>query len=298
MIEKLKDWKVQLAVLLVLIALYVLTKHPLVGVITVIFIVVAFIVELKENAKEKGWKEELKDMVVLFIIIFLGLKLLGVVLNTEAPLSAIPTCSMEPTYHRGDVIVAAGWPVETMYHNGTFGEIEIYYNGTLLDVSIPMWSYCKSNPFSIECREFRSCPSCFEERYGDLSVYYDFCYRGEEKEICSVAYSVKGEKYPFNYSTDTIIYKPLPDSLFGPYGLVVHRALFALCNSTECLYFTKGDNNNVFDFQYYFHNLGNPPVKEEQIVGKVIFRIPYLGYPRIFLSGYVQEDPYCKVTLK
>lgn len=303
MIEYLKDWKVQFLILSVFIALYIITKSPIIGVLTVLFLIFAFIVEVKENAKEKGWKEELKDLVILFVGIFLFIKVLGFLLNTEAPLSAIPTCSMEPTYSRGDVIVAQGAPIKTHYFNGTFSfPPSIYYNGTPVDIDAPIWSYCKSNPFSPICSDFRTCPTCFKEQYGDLTLYYNFCNRSNGKlfqqEICTSHYEINGKNYSFDYNTDTVIYAPKPGTLFAPYGLVVHRALLALCNETQCLYLTKGDNNNVFDFQYFFRGMANVPPSEKEIVGKVIFDIPYLGYPRIFLSGFVTEDPRCSLVLR
>ena len=48
-------------------------------------------------------------------------------------------------------------------------------------------------------------------------------------------------------------------------------------NDGTLLYRTKGDNNNVADAIL---------VREENVYGKVLFRIPKLGYVRWFLSTY------------
>ena len=50
---------------------------------------------------------------------------------------------------------------------------------------------------------------------------------------------------------------------------IVHR----LIETNNDFYITKGDNNNVAD----------PPVAKNYVVGKVVFAVPILGYPRLLL---------------
>jgi hypothetical protein len=39
------------------------------------------------------------------------------------------------------------------------------------------------------------------------------------------------------------------------------------------------------------------PVKEEQVIGKVVFKIPYIGYYKLFITPYLKEDETCKNPL-
>ena len=58
---------------------------------------------------------------------------------------------------------------------------------------------------------------------------------------------------------------------------VVHRITQIITTPQgEKLYITKGDNNNVTD---------STPVRENQIVGLVEYKIPYIGWPSILLSA-------------
>ena len=60
--------------------------------------------------------------------------------------------------------------------------------------------------------------------------------------------------------------------------VVTHRIIGIVeANDGTLLYRTKGDNNNVADALL---------VREENVYGKVLFRIPKLGYVRWFLSTY------------
>jgi hypothetical protein len=51
-------------------------------------------------------------------------------------------------------------------------------------------------------------------------------------------------------------------------------------------YYTKGDNNALFDEQAYDEGrrIGNSPVEPAQIKGKVIARVPYIGNLKMFIT--------------
>ena len=58
--------------------------------------------------------------------------------------------------------------------------------------------------------------------------------------------------------------------------IIVHRVIgIEKHNDGTILYITKGDNNNIAD---------KDKIKEDQIIGKVLFKIPYIGYPSIWLN--------------
>ena len=61
---------------------------------------------------------------------------------------------------------------------------------------------------------------------------------------------------------------------------VIHRIVEKKQRNGEFYFVTKGDNNNLPDSE---------EVREDQLIGKVIFKIKYLGYPAIWLH-IVQEN--------
>ncbi|WFN34147.1 S26 family signal peptidase [Methanogenium sp. S4BF] len=75
---------------------------------------------------------------------------------------------------------------------------------------------------------------------------------------------------------DVILYYPNGDTSVHP---IIHRALFWYDNTTTPGYITKGDNNPTVDQDAYYQGVGAiQPVKDEWIIGKAVFSIPYLGY--------------------
>lgn len=65
----------------------------------------------------------------------------------------------------------------------------------------------------------------------------------------------------------------------GSKSVLLHRVVDKKCNG-KCFFTTKGDNN-PYPINYSFFSEVNIP--EENIKGVVIFRIPYLGYPKVIL---------------
>ena len=61
--------------------------------------------------------------------------------------------------------------------------------------------------------------------------------------------------------------------------IIVHRIIEIYKENNSIIFKTKGDNNDDED---------NWVVYESDIVGKVIFRIPYIGYPSVWLSERIK----------
>lgn len=59
---------------------------------------------------------------------------------------------------------------------------------------------------------------------------------------------------------------------------VLHRVIKVIQADTGFYYYTKGDNNVSQDLL---------PVTEEQVEGKVLYVIPYLGYPSVWFSEWL-----------
>ena len=69
---------------------------------------------------------------------------------------------------------------------------------------------------------------------------------------------------------------------------VVHRVIEKNQSKGEVTFITKGDNNNSPDAK---------PVTEDQLIGKAIFKIKYIGYPAIWLH-LVQEQEELNVEVE
>jgi signal peptidase len=65
--------------------------------------------------------------------------------------------------------------------------------------------------------------------------------------------------------------------------IIIHRVIKIIdTDKKNIMYTTKGDNNNASDPKL---------VKEEQILGKVKYIIPYIGYPSVFFSELILVTP-------
>ena len=67
---------------------------------------------------------------------------------------------------------------------------------------------------------------------------------------------------------------------------VVHRIVEKKQKNGDFFFITKGDKNNSPD---------KDEVKENQLIGKVIFKIKYLGYPALWFNKLKTEEEIIKV---
>ncbi|MCS7122536.1 MAG: hypothetical protein NZ908_01100 [Candidatus Micrarchaeota archaeon] len=309
------DMKIQLLWIGIFLILYLVTKNILFGIGIFIVLIYGFYVDLKRSSQEKGVQKTLIEMFITVGLVVFATQVIGVVIGTSTSpepvlifpqntfrpiLSVIPSCSMEPNYRQGDVLVIGdsnNIRTITLYGEFSTNPILIYRNYTYrLGKSI--WIYCQNFRDAGLCREFRREPSEFVEIYGDLRIFYDRCYRdngtSRVEEICAMGFAVGDKKYVVDPDNgDAIVYSPNRGDSFYPYGFIIHRAQFRMCNNDNCVYFTKGDNNNIFDFQFE-----NAPFNSSRIIGKPVLRIPYLGYVRIFLGGTPIDTKECMFVLK
>ncbi len=61
---------------------------------------------------------------------------------------------------------------------------------------------------------------------------------------------------------------------------IIHR-IVEIKDNEKLTVFTKGDNNKVAD---------GWPIAENDYVGKVIFRVKYLGYPTVWINELIKGD--------
>ena len=266
-------------------------------------------VEVKQNTKKHGWKHEVVDTIVALLValgIWFGAMF---VLNTSSPVSGVVSCSMLPNLYRGDFVVVQGAD-PTAYHismsKDDFADFEqdyslVFQGGESHTVPGSLYSFCIFNPSADLCKGFASSPREYLEKRGPLTYKYEMCSIETQDGtvtsspcVASVSYGEK--EYLTNFSHDIIVYQPPVTDLYGRVGDIVHRALFVINVDGETYYLTRGDNNPVLDIQVYDYNtmMGNHPVSSENFKGKVILRVPVLGYFKLLISGFWKEDEQCK----
>lgn len=67
---------------------------------------------------------------------------------------------------------------------------------------------------------------------------------------------------------------------------VIHRVVEKIQRKGEYCFVTKGDDNNSPDAD---------EVREDQLIGKVVFKIRYLGYPAIWLHIIEENEQMIEV---
>jgi signal peptidase I len=319
-VEKFFQSKWFYAAVAALFLLFLFTKSVLLEFAIAILIVLAVVFEFIGGVKEGGLKSELKNTAIAIgvaLVVWFGS---GFILQTPGPINAVVSCSMLPNLERGDMVLLAGWTVdaqEMQMPQSEFDKISndarVVYDGGELGVLGSMLAYC-SNEISKSgmganqycnqkaddiCCQFLREPEGFAEYNGPLKFQYKSCglkYLGGGQTAqgpCVESVEYAG-KVISQYSQDTIVFESPKDQLYSRTGDIIHRAFVAIkTDEGKIYYLSKGDNNPVFDMQTYSYSLemGNGPVAKEQLKGKVILRIPLLGYFKIFITPQLWGTP-------
>lgn len=323
----LKQSKFQIIALLTTLALFLITNHflrdsalgfvPTLFAILIVIEIIGFVgLEVNSGAKKHGWKHEIVDTAIalgIAVAIWFGLCF---ILNTNTPISGVVSCSMLPNLQRGDFVIVQGASPAAYSLQMTSVELSsltddatVYYSNKSETIVGSIFAYCTQHVGGEMCSAFISNPESVIEQKGAFIYKYERCElnysNGDRKtEPCLKSVTFHEQEYLTNFSNDVLVYQPVSGDLFSLVGDIVHRAMFKIDitdvkggNSTY--YLTRGDNNPVLDLQIYEYSrsLGNHPVPDENLRGKVIFRVPYLGYFKLFISGYLQEDSQCKTQL-
>ncbi len=316
-LTKFEESAAQISILIITLAVYLLTKQPLFGVLVALEFIAFVALEIQQGVQNHGVKHELLDTLKSLGIALLIWLAISAILRTTVPVSAVVSCSMLPNLQRGDLTIIHGTTAAELRApeiSATFDEFRKIY-GPQAQVNSPygnfavngsMYSYCMVYKYvDPVCNSFYSNPAAFVETRGPLTFTYANCDRKTlgsnaiEKQPCITTVEFNGTKYVTNLSNDIIVYSPNRGDLFSYTGDIIHRVFLKIKTGNQEYVLTKGDNNNVFDIQFYDyqHKLANTPVSDAGIKGANIFAIPYVGYFKLFISGFVDEPVYCDTNL-
>ncbi len=268
-------------------------------------------IEVTSGAKNHGWKKELLDTFIalaIAVVIWYGASFL---LNTSSPVSGVVSCSMLPNLQRGDFVLVQGAQVNAYSISMTDYELKsltgpatIIYDNKTATINGSLYSYCRLFDSDF-CKALVTDPSSVIEQKGAFAYHYSACdlsfSSGNSTSIpCVSAVQFRGKNYSTNFSNDIIVYSPPKGDLFYYVGDIIHRAFFKINNNGKIYYLTRGDNNPILDIQAYDYGTGlfNEPIPADHVRGKTLLRVPILGYFKLFISGYFQEDPQCKTQLQ
>lgn len=239
----------------------------------------------------KSFRESVDDnrflhegyFIILSVILAFGiLQTLGAGLGTEKPVVTVISTSMCPALQVGDILVVQNQPFEQIQQN----DIIVY------DVPDRAEFTVNGEAFTVEAPEGPS--EVVETEIGDVQLVevHASSDRSRDSAIFKLngsviqsngadASLVEGNSYDFPGGTMHIDYLT---SL--PYGDVpiVHRVI----EKNEDHVQTIGDNNEG-QLEFESH------VRDDQIHGKVAFRIPYMGLLKIGLmdfTGYSGGQPF------
>lgn len=317
-LDKFEESAIQIFILVATLIIYLLTKHWFFGVLVAVEFILFVALEIYKGSREHGIKKEILETIGAIVVVLIGWNLFSFLLNTPSPISAVVSCSMLPSINRGDLTIIRGVniselnAIEIEINNNDFLSLfnyraEIFSPFKNFSVNGSLYSYCLFYA-SVDkiCTQFYSNPEKFVEKRGNLSFHYSTCKRkklGTNQSfitpcITSISYNEKSFKIRNNY--EVIVFQPKKYELFALYGDIIHRVQVKLKLNSSYYILTKGDNNDIFDIQFYDYRIkrGNLPVEGENIKGVKILLIPYLGYFKLFISGFVEEPEHCTTILE
>ncbi|MBU1198061.1 hypothetical protein KJ765_06165 [Candidatus Micrarchaeota archaeon] len=125
----------------------------------------------------------------------------------------------------------------------------------------------------------------------DTCIIRDKYSEAEVQTLCSQGLLVDGTLHPFTKEGDIIVFEP---PQYAQLGLIVHRVALKLNSEGKTYYLTKGDNNPSTDLEALARTLP----EDHHVNGRMIARIPYIGYLKLFLAFQFEEPAGCRRILQ
>ncbi len=321
------------ALIIIFIILYIFFQNPLFGFLGFATIVLTLFFEFKSSIKEEGTKKTITDVIIAVIVVLVLFWILPTIfLQSSSPINVVASCSMLPSIQRGDIAVVHG--ISNMSQFLSQNHIPIV-NISKTQLSILMSNlskefveplpYTPGNPSSILFTGYYPNNSNYKIGFYSISCINDYLQKGvysklsscllnssdQSKNIIGYSYSIANLSYenhifkiPYvsaitinnktiveNYSNPVVVYKTIPGDSFTD-SQIIHRLFAAIRVNNTYYLLTKGDNNQVLDIE----DMNYPP-NQSDIVGYMVFDIPYLGYPSLIIKGQFGEVPGCNQTI-
>ncbi|MCL5100380.1 MAG: hypothetical protein M1122_00280 [Candidatus Marsarchaeota archaeon] len=302
------------AVTLAAILLYVIFNNYAIGIFAFVLIIVTVAAEFRSGVKEVGMKKTLVEIVITIVVAFLAVWVLpSLILHSSTPIDVVVSCSMVPVFHRGDIVVLHGIGNMTDFLNknripiisvnetefsrvssNISGEMlyPLAYNNTAIAETIPNASKYQTGFFSEPCivtsRDPYKClvNNSYQSKNlitYNLSIANVTIGTSHMQTVYTSSITINGIRVNENFSNPVIVYKGV-----GLYGLredIIHRLYAAIKVNNTYYLLTKGDNNQVLDLQ-----AGIYPPNNSEVLGYVIGKIPYLGYPSLIIRGQTSSN--------
>lgn len=274
---KLHKSNLLLIVFSITFVLYLLTKSVLFAFLSGLSLISYFILDIYVGASETSWKQEIIEIAkaaIVAVAIFAGISLL---LGTSVPISGVVSCSLLPAYERGDFVIVQGIKAQDI--NAPTIEITEKEFNDIIGSKI-LCGKSSNGTINYICQKM--CPR-ISSSTKTLIGYSPECVRSIE---------INGTEIKENLTNDVIVYAAHVNKTYVNMD-IVHRVFVKLKVGEKYYLLTKGDNNNYMDISYF------DIIREEDIKGKVIFRIPILGYVKLVISGpaYYGEPEGCDTIL-
>ncbi len=209
---------------------------------------------------ESGIRVSLSELAWALGLASLAWVCLTVVLATNSPLDVVTSCSMTPALQRGDFIVLSGRGVTARSSVQTSLRLEDFLGQSRVRNTVCTQTFSDGRARNVTCQQLLLPPGGT-----DLSLH-------------------PGEP------GDVVVYEPNPP--VAGTDLIIHRALVQVNASDGTFYLTKGDNNALVD---QATGLNAPSLKS--IHGKMLFRIPLIGYLKLLLFLQFDTPGNCQYQL-
>jgi hypothetical protein len=288
------------------------------GIALFIGIIAVIVIELSIGVKEEGFARNIIEIVAAIAVVLVFWFLLKSVLHTNYPIDVVPSCSMLPQLKRGDLIVLQGVKNISQLKSPVINISQVLYAKFQRNISSEFLSCIAyktgGNRFSISQlikpnytvgllknspTGLQIVPSSYQ--LGSLIQYtcgaknITFTNGTAAQEAYTTAVTINGTTIYDNRNDSILVYATGPTDYFYSLGdsYIVHR-IFAVLNVNGAYYvLTKGDNNPGLDIQY-----ANYPINAtNNVEGKVIYSVPYIGYLKLALSNSFVEPAGCNSTV-
>lgn len=224
-----------------------------------------FIKFLKWSWEDNSFLSYISFLFLVFIFLkLIFFPIIGFALNTNYPIVAIVSGSME---HKA---------VNPCYQMDFFGNC-IVENQNVYQIcsmvfeeekevnSENFWNFCGNyyeKEYNLTKEEFNEFPYESGLNIGDVMILY-----GQKPKKIEVG--------------DVIVFKPEDDNFYKKRGPVIHRVVKKTQEGEKLYFTTKGDHNSKSQENF------ETKIPEENIIGKAVFRIPYLGLAKIYLTRLI-----------